>query len=292
MPETDIPYELVGPDGTRVVFNNPADPDYVGRLDPGDGIAFGGDVRDSYFDHVEQDGGFDGPGFAGRLSVALKGLIEPEIDATVLYSYEQRIKRASRALRADARLRWTPTGQPQRELLLRRTAYPAIGERRPKRFQLALAAADPYPRAPAESSVTVDPAVTPGAGGLASALGSPLQTTQTRPRGSITVTNAGDADAWARFRVDGYVRDPVIWNVRTDERVQLGIEVPSGFWLDIRPERGSVLLNGQSKRWNAYDFAASNWWKLPPGDSELRFLPAAAGGGALLTVYHRPAWEA
>src|SRR4051812_28353884 len=71
-----VKYTLTGPDGTVAVFNDPADANYVGMLDPANCSGFdSADVRENADELVQMDGGIHGDFYFGRRPVTLAGKI-------------------------------------------------------------------------------------------------------------------------------------------------------------------------------------------------------------------------
>jgi hypothetical protein len=138
-------YVLTGPDGTRAVFNDSTDPDFVGILGPETSGLDSADVREDATEAVEEDGGHHGDFYDGRRPVVLVGTIIAS-SATNRNEKSRRIKLASRALRKDATLKWQPAGGPEVELLLRRQQPVRITKGYVKDFQIPMVAADPSPK--------------------------------------------------------------------------------------------------------------------------------------------------
>lgn len=76
-PQYGVKYVLTGMqgDGTRVVFNDPQDADYVGMLTNISGLD-SPDVRESADDLIGDDGGVHGNFFHGRRPIVLEGMID------------------------------------------------------------------------------------------------------------------------------------------------------------------------------------------------------------------------
>jgi Siphovirus-type tail component, C-terminal domain len=274
MAEIGIPYLLAGPDGTRAVFNDPADVDFVGYLDGENGITGlldGATVRESTVDKVEADGAVHGLFWRGRRVGTLQGILRPDAAIDVILSAEARLKLASRGLRADCQLRYTPTGAThERMLLLRRTATPSITGRRPKQFQIALASAEHRILSSEEELVTI----AAGATGEAS--------------------NEGDEWAPWRAQLTGPLTNPSIVNVDlSGQQVALDITLGGGDTLDIDQARRTIVMTSggiTSDAYSAFDFATSTWFDLAPASSSTIRLDADAGAGDMSFMY-RHAWE-
>lgn len=289
--EVGIPYVLTGPDGTRAVFNDPADADFVGYLD-GDGGISGLDspeVRENADVRVEADGGVHGQFFYGRRPVVLTGWVYPDgaTQATVNARIE-RLQRASNAMRADGELRWTETGSVERRVLVRRQQPLRIAGRRPKTFQVPLVCADAEVVAAAEQSLVIVSGAT-GFLGFTSPIMSPLASVIASGGGAFAV-NSGTAPSFPRLRIDGPITNPRVLNNTTGEELRLIYDLAVAEWLEVDMKRRTVLLGGTANRYSAVEFPASVWWALQPGNNDIRLNATAASGGAQVTVYWRHAW--
>lgn len=297
MAEIGIAYTLIGPDGTRAVVGNGdaayADPDFVGLLDGDNGITGlldTADVRESPSDLVEGDGGIDGAAWLGRRSGTLQGILNPWLEMPGVNRAEARLKRAARALRADALLIWTPSGESgARMLRVRRQGRVAISGRRPKQFQVSLSSRDPYVLSADEQSVDIDPASIAGELGVSDPVTDPV-TSELNVAAQTLVTNLGDAPTWPRLRIVGPMTNPTLLNNTTGESFRLNVTLTPTDILDIYPDRGGIVFNG-GNAYSLLDFPASRWWQLQPGANDVRVLPVAYSAGALVTVRWRHAWE-
>jgi hypothetical protein len=106
-PEFGVPYVLTAADGQRAVFNDEADPDYVGMLTDISGFD-SPEVRENADDLVEMDGGLHGDFYYGRRPITLEGQIMHNGDPFLRNMQVAKLQRASSALREDATLIWTP----------------------------------------------------------------------------------------------------------------------------------------------------------------------------------------
>lgn len=299
--ELAIAYALEGPDGTRAVVGNgpaaEADPDWVGYLDPDNGITGlldGSDHRTSEQAFVMGDGGEQGPTFLGLRPGTVQGIIAPNVTKTLQEEYGAKLKRASRALRADGLLRWTPSVGPgagiERYLRFRRTARPDIGRGRPPGFQLSLSSPMAYVLSVAEQSVEIVPGAAAGEVGIPDPIPDPIAS-ELNVTAQQYAQNLGDSETWPRLRIEGPITNPQILNQTTGERISLVYTLGAGEFLDVYPERGVVLLGGQADRYSSVDFDATVWWRLESGQNDIRLLAASYGAGARVFVYWRHAWE-
>jgi hypothetical protein len=294
MPELDIPYRLTGPGGTAIVFGAGdlarADPDWVGYLDRDNPISISREVRGQYDALVEGDGGLAVDKYHGPASLVIRATLDPNAAAPVLTALEDKIKRATYALRGDAILRYTPTGSQERAYWLRRTADPDFQGWRPRSLQLAFESANAYALSPAESNAVIIPGTAGGELGFSSPLTSPIASPY-NVTGSQIVTNVGTVATWPRFRILGPITNPRVVNNTTGQEARFTYTLNAGEWLDVYPALGRVLLGGVTDRYSAYDRPNSRWWQLQPGPNDIRLLASAFSAGASLTVYWRNAWE-
>jgi hypothetical protein len=135
-------YTLTGPDGTIAVFNDSADPNFVGVLSPESSGLDSPDVREDAHDRTEDDGGIHGNFYYGRRPVVLQGTIIASTE-TARAERIEKLMRATNAMRADATLKWQPTGATEEvELKLRRQQPLRITKGFVKDFQAAMVSAD------------------------------------------------------------------------------------------------------------------------------------------------------
>lgn len=298
MSEIGIAYVITGPDGTRAVVGNcdaaVADPDFVGYLDADSGVTGildGADVRETASELVGGDGGIHGPFWLGRRPGTINGILLPNSDMPAVNLAERKLKRATRALRADGTLQWTPSGESlQRMLRFRRQQRPAITGRRPKAFQVALVSDDPYVLSTSEASLVITPGANAGELGIPNPITNPI-TSALNVTAQQFVVNQGDAPSWPRVRIDGPITNPELLNNTTGLRVRIVYTLAAGEWLDVFFDRGAIMLNGVADRYSALDFSQSTWWQVGSGINDIRLFAAAFAAGAQATIYWRHAWE-
>jgi hypothetical protein len=296
-----VPYELIAADGSRAVVGNTdaamADPDFCGILDPESGVTGLLDragVRESATDLTEADGATHGPFWLSRRSGTMQGLLfVGDLNPILVAAAESKLKRATRALRADGILRWTPPNDSSpRQLRFRVQDGPRITGRRPKAWQVTLVSTDPYALSSTETSTVITPGAAAGETGIASPITDPISTSLNVTAQQFVV-NQGDAPTWPRFRIDGPITNPQVLNNTTGQKIALAYTLGGGEWMDIYQDRSNLrfLLNGTADRYSAYDFINSSPWQLQPGSNDVRLLAAAFSSPAQLTVYYRHAWE-
>lgn len=178
-----------------------------------------------------------------------------------------KLQRASRALRGDAVLRWQVTDGPAVQVATARRQQPLrITERLPKRFLVAMVAADPH---------IYSQVVHAAAGTLGQ---------------TVTCLNEGSSDSPAvvTVRASGSITGPItLFNAATGESVLLTLDLVGNDVLVVDMYARSVQVTG-SNRYDAVNFAASQWWDVQAGENPVT-VSAAAGTGTFEVAY-RDAW--
>lgn len=111
------------------------------------------------------------------------------------------------------------------------------------------------------------------------------------PGGRVSLTNAGTADAWPQFEVQGPVADEgfEIVTVGTGARLVVETPIPDGSSLVLDAATGAVLIDGTADR--AGRLTWRDWAPVPAGGSvEYAFVPRGSSSAAVLTASVRPAW--
>jgi len=300
-PQYDIPYELVGPDGTRVVFNDKTDPDYVGVLTSVSGLD-SPDVRESADDLVQFDGGVHGDFFYGRRPVVLEGIIFDHGTTTERNDRLDKIRQATNALRADLTMTFTPDGSIPMFTTLRRQQPIRFDGGWNKTFQIPLVAADPriYSATLSSSSVMADDQLG-GATGAGFDQGFDIDFGAAAPTGQLFVVNSGNTETWPIYTLFGPGTGPSITNFTTGSSIALNYTLSSteGFIIDTlnRTVQLGTILNPTdldpstlTNKYGVLDFANTIWGGLAPGSNDLRFNWFSLGAGAKLRVDWRYAW--
>lgn len=279
MAELSTVYELTHPDGSRIVTGNlaaaKADPDFVGYLDPDNGLTGldSADVREAGADLTAGDGGINYDGFRGRRPVQLAGTIWPEFTATQRVAIEEKILHVTDCLKGDALLRWTNTGLVERRLALRTQQPTRITGRRPKAWLIAMIAQDWRRLADAESST------------VAAARNVPK-----------TAHNAGTAIATPRFQLTGPLGATIkLRNLDLGLAVQFkaGFSLAAGQVLvvDLAPPYPTVQVDGVDA-YDQVDYLPTSWWGLEGalGGADTAVQVDAGSGAGTWRVFWRDAW--
>lgn len=298
MPEVGIPYIFTGPDGARAVLNDITDPDFVGYLDPEQGITGlldSADVRESNTSRTERHGSFQGDNFFSRRTGTVNGFLYPNVsDMSVVNQYESKLKRATRGMKglAPCTMVWTPTGGVQRIMWLWRQGRVTINGRRPKKFQVALASAEAFVYSAAIQSATITPSGLITSGGFSNPMTNPLQD-QYGTQALQTITNSGDAETWPVFYINGPITNPELLNNTTGLSWVLTYTLGVGEQMVVDSNKRTVKLGGTANRYSSYaaNLPYNKWWSLVPGANDIHLLSTDVGTGASVQIQWRHAWE-
>lgn len=128
--------------GSRAVFNDSTDPDFVGYLTDITGLD-SAEVRENADNISGQDGGIHGDFFYGRRPITLSGSMINVISAEDRNEKTTKMLQACNAMRADATLEWTPEGGEPTYVKVRRSQQaPRVTGGWAKDFQIGLVSAD------------------------------------------------------------------------------------------------------------------------------------------------------
>lgn len=144
-----------------------------------------------------------------------------------------------------------------------------------------------------DTAVTILADISDGAG-LAWPITFPISWAATAAAGAQTVNNAGTAPAYFVARLYGPCTGPSLLNVTTGEAITFTSDLVLGAGdyveIDTREHTANAESLADASRLNYLDFAASTWWRLAPGNQELRFSAASVSTGAQVVIIYRPAW--
>lgn len=269
-------YVLTGPDGRRAVFNDPTDVDHVGYLNAPPVGFDTPTIRESRDSIAQGDGAVHGPFYLSERAWALSGLIDPIarqpgeaglLPGDLANLRIDKLKRASRALRSDATLEWTPRrGLPVR--LRARLQSLRVADRLPKTFTLSMVSSEPRFLGQLVRSATAAAGV------------------------GLTARNRGNERTPPRIILRGAWTSPIITNTQTGEDLRLdangGLVTGAGDTAVIDVVAKTILVNGTVNRYDRLSFPSSEWWELKPADNAL----TATGGGVDATweTTWRDAW--
>jgi hypothetical protein len=121
----------------------------------------------------------------------------------------------------------------------------------------------------------------------------PLALTATTDTGAYTVSNLGSIPSHFVARLYGPCSGPVLKNESTGEEIRFTttLSLASGEYVEIDTrERTANLLSTENSRLSMLDFAATSWWRIEPGETEIRYAPQISSPGAAAVITYRPAW--
>jgi hypothetical protein len=83
-------------------------------------------------------------------------------------------------------------------------------------------------------------------------------------------------------------------NETTDERIGFTSSLVLGAGdyveIDTRAQTALLLSSPSADRVGYLDFANSTWWRLQPGDQQIRYAPLSGSAGTAAVITYRPAW--
>lgn len=285
--EVGIRYDLNGPSGARVSFNDPDDRDFVGWIEEITGLD-GPEVREASENFVEGDGAIHSDFYYGRRPITISGIIDASVFGVERNRKITRLLEAANAMRDDATLLWTASGGLPVQVRVRRQNSPRISGGRVKNFQISLVAADPRIYGEAIQIAQVAAGASTNAG-FASPLISPLSSGAS-PVGQVIVQNLGSCGAPPVISIYGPCTNPVVRNQTTGQQLAFAYTLAATEHLDIDTQQRTILLNGTTNRYSALNFAESDWWELAPGNNDIRLQVSAFSSPASLVILWNHAW--
>lgn len=122
----------------------------------------------------------------------------------------------------------------------------------------------------------------------------PLVYPATLSTGAATVTNLGAVPSHFTAKLYGPCSGPSLRNETTGEEITFtsSLVLAAGEYVEISTrDRTAYLLSlTDQSRLSYIDFAATSWWRIEPGDQQIRYAPASVTSGAMAAISYRPAW--
>lgn len=265
-PQYSAPYTLVGPDGHRVVFNDPTDPDYVGMVKEITGLD-SPEVRENAENLIQMDGGIHGDFFYGRRPIVITGMLLNPASVDERNRRMTKLMRASNAMRADATLSWVLDGGYEQMVRVRRHQPLRIEGAWQKSFQCSLVAADPRIYGIDFKQVNLSTSAA-----------------------QVTAANLGNFPTNPQMVFYGPAENPSIWDFSSGHHMKFNITLGTDDYLVVDTVTRTVLLNNETNRYGSLVFEESTWFSLEPGDNDLRFQYDSAGSEAGIAIQWRDAW--
>lgn len=276
-------YQLIGPDGTTVTFNDGTSglwlEDITGFDSP--------NVRMNIEELPEADGAIAGDSYYGARPVTMTGSFVASSAAnrnTAIVS----LNRATNALRSDITLKSQPTGLPAMQATARLENRRITGAYA-KKFFIALTCPDHRYYSQAITTVT----------GLAgSQPGAPFPTVFPVDFGggtisgvSVVASNQGNIATPPRIRVWGPCTNPTVTNVRAGLSMQVSpLTLVSGQYVDIDVAARTVTHSNGTNLYDKLVVPPSRWWELEPGGNTVQAIASSFSTGFELDLTYRDAW--
>lgn len=270
-PESGIAYTLVNSEGYEAVFNDSTSANYCGVLAGEDAITGleSAEIRESYVDATEQDGGDHGAFYMGRRPITLQAEVVGATPAA-RNAMLTRIQRASMALRADALLKFTPSGSIPQQISVRRQQPVRAPGGWKKRVMIALVAEDPriYSQAQYTSAAILS--------------GAP-----------VSLENQGSTESFPTIRINGPGTQPTITGAGRSLAFKSSFSLTAGQYVDVdmHPRRRRATKSDDTDVYDQIDWLNTTWWGLLPGLNSCSISWASGNTGASsMVVTWRDAW--
>lgn len=279
-----ISSRLVGLDGTELLRFGPFDPYWLITFELGYP-----DVREVSQPVPGRDGENDITAHFGAAAHTMTLRIRDDQPTSRDALLDQLRGYCSPKLRAYLHL--TKDGWPdERRTLVRGVQAPATFDRP---GPLPISVGWKAPRGVWESTVQQSQVLFPSSGSAGGAPVPwifPLQFAAGNVPGAASLSNGGTVDALPFIDIYGFCTNPVIKNLTTGEQLAFtGLTVQAGDFIRVDMARQVALLSndaGQS-RYGFLDFTSLTWWGLPPGSSQIAFLPGNPGSTCQAVIYFR-----
>jgi hypothetical protein len=269
--EVGAAYELIGPDGTRVSWNDATDRDFIGYVSDITGLD-GPDVRESSELLVEGDGGRHFDFYHGRRPITMSGLFNPNVFGAAAARNITRLLRATNAMRGDAYLRWTATGAQRVEVAVRRTSPPRITGQRAKSFLIGMTAADP--RIYGVTTNVQAASVVDSSGAYA----------------AVTASNVGSVATYPTISITGPITNPILTNATSGKVLSLTRTIAAGDRVDLDFTNRTIKTQAGSSVYSSLNYTTSEWWPINPGSNSITLTGTFVSTAAQLSVGWRDAW--
>jgi phage-related protein len=279
-----ITARLVSLDGDELLRFGPSEPIIINTFDLGYP-----DIRESSTAIPGRDGEYDMTAYHGGRAVQATMTIRHD-DAISRNVWLDRL-RGYLSPRYRAYLHVTQDGwADERRILVRGAQFTAVFDR-PGHLPVQVGFKAPDGRF--ESTVLRSYALFPTTGpqgGISYPITYPISYGTGNVTGATLVSNGGTVDAYPYIDIYGFCTNPVVRNLTTGQEIGFaGLTIQAGDFLRVDLKEQRVLLTndpGQS-RYSLLDFTTLSWWGLPPGDSQVAFVPTNAGSTCRADLYLR-----
>lgn len=172
--------------------------------------------------------------------------------------------------------------------------YEGYGASHSRPVQLQWKAPDGVWEAADLTSVPVPADITTDSTGLVFPVAFPVVFEPTMATGASLIANVGSVPAHFVARLYGPCTAPVLRNETTGEQIafadSLALAAGQYVEIDTRARTAFAQSNTAVSRLTTVDFVTTSWWRLEPGDNQVRYAPADADAGSQAVIIYRPAW--
>lgn len=248
--------------------------------------------REQVEPRVDDDGECDTTSFFGATSCSLELLAEqtPELFRSELDAFLHPRTRPYLVATDDE---WAQARRLRLRISQRTDPRTTQLPRTMRRIQVQWRVPDGVWEAAEETTVPDIGADVPATTGMSFPMSFPVSFAPTMSVGTQIVTNVGAVPSHFTARLYGPCTGPALYNQTTGEVIAFtsALVLGAGEYVEIDTRDRTAYLNGGTvSRLNQIDFTATSWWRLEPGDNELRYAPTSASAGAAAVITYRPAW--
>jgi hypothetical protein len=122
----------------------------------------------------------------------------------------------------------------------------------------------------------------------------PASFAATMSTGASTLTSLGAVPAHFVAQIYGPCTGPRLVNETTGEEITFtsALTLGAGEYVEVDTRERSAVMNSiaSSSVLGQVDFTVTSWWRVEPGDQQIRYAPAGASSGAVAVINYRPAW--
>lgn len=143
------------------------------------------------------------------------------------------------------------------------------------------------------TSVTVRADVQGTPVGLSLPFSLPVALASTSATSATILSDAGSVPSHFTARLYGPCAGPRLRNETTGEEITFtdSLVLGAGEYVEIDTRaRTADLMSLSNSRLNLLDFAVTSWWRIEPGDNQIRYNPTISDAGSAAVITYRPAW--
>lgn len=122
----------------------------------------------------------------------------------------------------------------------------------------------------------------------------PISWAPTLSTGAYELGNPGGTPSHFVARLYGPCAAPSLRNETTNEEITFTpeLELSAGEYVEVdtRERTAQLLSDPAASRLAQIDFEVTSWWRIEPGDQQIRYTPAEADAGSAAVIEYRPSW--